>query len=302
MASSLNRVLEKQFVFVVGAPRSGTTWLQNCLAAHPQVAGHNTELRHFADYTKQLYYAWDKESGKIDNRTWRVGLPTLWSEEEFHEFILEFTKRVYVKVLEKKPDASHILDKFPGYSLHLDDILRVVPSALFVHVVRDGRDAIASLMSAKERIGFGFNEIIDASNYWKNCVSSSLNFEETHPNQMKTVAYEELKSRNVEVLSEVLAFLNLSTDSRVIQQIAADNDREFRGAVSSPDPNFEELRKAGVKPWQTTLNDQQIHDMYKVIGPLLLQLGYMDDQDKYWYNGYSKEGNVERFKNFLKRK
>jgi hypothetical protein len=30
-------VLEKQFLFIIGAPRSGTTWLQAMLGAHPSI-------------------------------------------------------------------------------------------------------------------------------------------------------------------------------------------------------------------------------------------------------------------------
>jgi len=34
---AMSSVLDKQFIFIIGAPKSGTTWLQIMIGAHPQV-------------------------------------------------------------------------------------------------------------------------------------------------------------------------------------------------------------------------------------------------------------------------
>src|SRR5947208_10995760 len=45
------------FVFIVGAQRSGTTWLQRLLASHPAIAG-GQESHLFSGYLAPLWQRW----------------------------------------------------------------------------------------------------------------------------------------------------------------------------------------------------------------------------------------------------
>ena len=54
--------LDNQFVFIIGAPRSGTTWLQTMLAAHPSVCT-SVELTLFDKYITSWIEIWDKKNG-----------------------------------------------------------------------------------------------------------------------------------------------------------------------------------------------------------------------------------------------
>src|SRR5260370_6078563 len=106
---------EKQFLFILGSPRSGTTWLQVMLAEHPLVCT-TVELTLFTRYTAPLIKAWQTECIPIKEGRWHQGLPFLWSEEEFYHFLRLFLEKVYERVLKKKPQATHILDKHPEYA------------------------------------------------------------------------------------------------------------------------------------------------------------------------------------------
>ncbi len=81
-------------VLLVGAPRSGTTWLQRMLAAHPSVASpQETDL--FARYLEPLSEAWRwQQRGGPD--AWKdrryKGLPAVLTNEEFTEITRDYVR------------------------------------------------------------------------------------------------------------------------------------------------------------------------------------------------------------------
>lgn len=266
---------DKQFVFIVGAPRSGTTWIQSCLESHPEIASlPGVELRHFSEYLAPLFKVWDKEKDNIDKGRWTAGLPYIWSQQEFEQFIAEFTSRVYQKILEKRPTARIILDKHPGYSLSIKEILRVIPNAKFIHVIRDGRDAIISLMSAKKRIGFGYSEVDKASYYWRDCVMACRRAKEASPHQFLEVKYEDINADNRE-LKKILSFIGASSEDPIISAIVQENSKEKR--YSAPDPSFESMRAKGKKVWKETLSREEQYILARICNPLLIELGYIEE-------------------------
>src|SRR6476619_4240030 len=108
----------KQFLYIIGSPRSGTTMLQILLANHPRVAS-TVEQTLFQHYVSPWLQTWALEVQNLDQRGWKLGLPILWKEAELVDFLREFLDRAYAKILALKPDATHILDKHPGYSFHV---------------------------------------------------------------------------------------------------------------------------------------------------------------------------------------
>jgi hypothetical protein len=120
------KVLEKEFLFIIGSPRSGTTWLQLMLGAHPQVCA-TTELRLYNKYIAPWLEAWQGEALLSEEGKHYLGLPVLWTEGEFRDFLRSFLERVYAKVLATKPQATHVLDKHPHYSAFVEDIHFFIP-------------------------------------------------------------------------------------------------------------------------------------------------------------------------------
>lgn len=269
-------VIDKQFVFIVGAPRSGTTWLQSILETHPEVNSlPGAELRVFSEYIPPLLKAWDKEVTENENGM-ELGLPLLYKEEEFMELIHGIVNDLYTKLNDREPSAQVIVDKHPGYSMHIKDILRVLPEARFIHIIRDGRDAVASMLSANKRVGFGFSGIDGASGYWSKCVSACLEMEKKHPDRFCTMRYEDLVENGTDHAKRIFDFLRVDSSDGLVHQIVATNDRSKR-AVSSPDANFENIRKAGGKVWMEELSPYQRFVMCTMINDTLMELGYAED-------------------------
>src|SRR5262245_29129418 len=103
--------LDKQFIFIIGAPRSGTSWVHRMLAEHPQVAAIDHELTVFSRYLAPWARHFAAETQSMNEGKWSQGMPTLFSAEEFEQRMRAFVDDVYTRVQERRPAATHILDK-----------------------------------------------------------------------------------------------------------------------------------------------------------------------------------------------
>lgn len=149
----------KKRIFVVGCPRSGTTLLQGMLAAHPDVFSL-PETFFFAKATTPLsplrrYFLWPALKA-------RRYLPVLLRDMG-RDDLLEFARigwlqrdyaRPFVEVMDTmalQAGKQVWVEKTPAHLYCIDDILRAVPDAEIVHIVRNGADTAASLISATRK-------------------------------------------------------------------------------------------------------------------------------------------------------
>ena len=70
------------------------------------------------------------------------------SEEEYFSLIRNFSCKIMLRILDKKPEADIILEKTPDHVLYWDRILKIFPDAFFLHIVRDPRSVVCSLCAA----------------------------------------------------------------------------------------------------------------------------------------------------------
>ncbi|MHC3468540.1 sulfotransferase family protein [Streptomyces sp. 7R007] len=146
-------------LFVLGCPRSGTTLLQLMLHAHPRIALPPETRFVLPAYERRLSFGDLRDAG---NRARLARWITGRKETRFHELGLD-AGRVAERIADGPPTLGSALgitlksyadshgkvrwgDKRPAYALHVEEILRLFPTAQFVHLVRDGRDCVASLL------------------------------------------------------------------------------------------------------------------------------------------------------------
>jgi hypothetical protein len=110
-------------IFVVGAARSGTTFLGDCMGHLPEVSYH-----HEPPATKAAgRYVYEQRWGFRRSR---------W-----------FFRSVYAWLLRVEFDGDlRFCDKTPTNAFLIPFLDRAFPDSQFIHIVRDGRDAAASLL------------------------------------------------------------------------------------------------------------------------------------------------------------
>jgi hypothetical protein len=101
-------IARRRVVFLVGAPRSGTTWLQLLLSRSPHIATAN-ETHLFTGYTRSLFTAWAHHQCNVR----AAGLHNLMSEEAYFDLIRNFTCKVMLRILERSRRQISYLRKFP---------------------------------------------------------------------------------------------------------------------------------------------------------------------------------------------
>jgi hypothetical protein len=147
-----------RLVLLVGAPRSGTTWLQSMLGSHPAVATpQETDL--FSRYVAPLAEAWEwQRRGGPD--AWRErrfkGLPGVLTAEQFEDLVRGVIDTALDGIAKLVPDATVIVEKSPSHSNCANLLATYASQARILHLVRDGRDVAASLMAAGEGWGRGW--------------------------------------------------------------------------------------------------------------------------------------------------
>ena len=274
-------VSNKQIVLLIGGSRSGTTWLQSMLSAHPSVCT-TTELMLFNFYTLPLIKAWDKQI-QLTESSHPLGLPTLWTQSEFREFLREFLDRTYERVLENKPGASVLLDKHPGYSLCVEHINMLLSNAKFIHLVRDGRDVVASLLKASK--GFGAlwapSEVESAASMWLGQVRGAQKARQYQDRYLE-VRYEDLLADGTSVLHSVFEFIDLpvsledTTSIYEAHEFSKMKGNETGGYDFNLPKGF--LRKGQIGDWRNVLNPLERYVFHAVAGDLLCELGYAKEQ------------------------
>jgi hypothetical protein len=208
-------------IFIVGCQRSGTTLLRLMLDSHPNISC-GPETRFLQDFAKLTSESWDRLS--------LYGFPkTYWldkSAEFFDSFQAEYAK---------SRGKERWADKTPRYALTLGYINELFPTCQIVHVIRDGRDVVAS-----HRDRWGYWSAVKAAEKWPRYVKAARRVGERLADDRYTeVRYERLVLDTEATLRPLLSFLGEPWDDAVLHHDEAQHD------VAGRYEQFSKDRRAG---------------------------------------------------------
>lgn len=271
------------FLFIVGCGRSGTTLLVTMLDSHPALAipgesGFVVELarlgsREGAGAASAFADDFVRRIERFDRfRAWKLDGDILRSEIAGRGVTsgadaVRLTYGAYAATF-GKPRYG---DKTPDHVLEMGEIAELLPEAVFVHVVRDGRDvALASLA-----VDWGPRTVPEAARYWSRRVRAGRDVGgKLGAGRYLEVRYERLVEDAAGVLAEVVRFLGLDYDPVML---------EYRGAAErqlamSPSPSADRslLRPPvrGLRDWRRDMSERDAAAFDRIAGDLLDELGY----------------------------
>lgn len=270
-------------VFIVGCPRSGTSYLYHLLLSAGGFARFHTQMNVF-DVLEPIY----GDLGVLKNKE-RMMKDWLRSKafqasgldpREIEAKVLAQCRgagdflRIVMDEVARKQEVDRWIDSTPTNLPHLLRIKKDFPDARIVHIIRDGRDVALSL----ERRGWsrplpwdGKRGLLAAGLYWKWIVRKGRSCAAAlQPNYME-VRYEDLVPKPVEVLAKLSEFLQQDLDYECIKRVSI-------GSMKNPLTSFkEELSQARFDPvgrWRERFPRKQLVWFERLVGDYLQKLGY----------------------------
>lgn len=197
-------------VFIVGSPRSGTTYLQRLLASHEMVlTGQESNV---FQYAGPLLRRWHTEGRQADGRG-GVGLGCYFEEKEFLRILRHFLHELLEPMMGRLGPGMLFVEKTPQHAVFLPEIIELLPDCRIIHIVRDPRDVVASMLAVSRSWGAGWapRSARRAALIWLRQVRAAKEAQNTIPaEQFYEVRYEDLVAQPTSILQNLVSFLKLS--------------------------------------------------------------------------------------------
>jgi hypothetical protein len=280
---------DKQFFFVFGAPKSGTTWLQMALNAHPHIvcAGEG----HFADQLavklSNVFGEYFDQQVIVDRNVYEGRGHYRHKRNEDYDFLLTMSVLNAFSRLEQPAGTVFIGDKTPATVGYLRVVKRLFPEAKFLNIVRDGRDTLVSTFKHVERVVRSNRKPMDVDEFlrektkmycerWTRSLEEAETFSQQNPGALHSVRYEDLKTDFALAFSKVLRFLGAEHSEEVLSHCEAESSfkRLSGGREAGEEDPDAFVRKGVVGDWQYNLTPDQLEVFYEVAGDWVQRLGY----------------------------
>lgn len=213
--------------FLLGFPRSGTTLLDQILAAHPEVETLE-ESMNFADALEPLILGPDAFA------RWAT-----LTQSELDGFVDAYWRRV-TTALGRPPSKPVFVDKLPLNTVLLPLIHLLFPEAKIIFAVRDPRDVAISCFTQSFEMNvamFQFLSLEGAARYYDAIMRLAATARSSLPVNVHMVRYEDVVANFDGTVGGLLSFLQLSWREEVRGYHERARERLIRT------PSAEQVRK-----------------------------------------------------------
>jgi hypothetical protein len=293
-----HRDLESRLVWILGSPRSGSTWLLNLLAADSRVVtidepGIGVHLgvtisgivglrpmKVTAEHSRINDFRAEARDYFFSDRYQQVWHPLL------RDLILGRMGAQMNDEAEDPADAIVVI-KEPHGSQGADVLLSVLPHSRLIFLLRDGRDVVDSELDANRPGSWGISQLdgfeppsLDRSAFirdrahawlWKTEIVQRA-FRDHAPELRLLVRYEELLSSAESVLTELTEWLGLDLSGEEIGDAARRLDFQRIAPEERGSGQFARAATPGL--WKENLSSEEQELLESIIGAKLRECGY----------------------------
>lgn len=270
-------------VFIVGCPRSGTSFLYHLLLSAGGFAEFHTQMNVY-DVLEPIYGDLAVPKNK------RAALAEWLSSKAFRVSGLDAAS-VQAKILDECHGASDFLriimdeiarrqgvdrwiDSTPTNVPHMLRIHDDFPEAFFIHIIRDPRDVVLSLEKRGWTRPLPFDKkrsLLAAGLYWEWIVRKARGLGAELAPKCMEVRYEALVEEPGRTLAAIGEFIHHDLNYERIRQASI-------GSVKNPLTSFtEDLQQGQFSPvgrWKNKFPPNQLTEFETLIGPYMKELGY----------------------------
>ena len=267
----------------MGCPRSGTNLLYDTLLSsggfavyRGRLPVHQVLIPHFGqldrlEHRKRIMAAWLRSKGfrKTELDGAELTANVLENCHNGGDFL-----RIVMDEIARKQQVSRWAVYDPDTVLRVETIKREIPDALFVHIIRDGRDIAVSLRKLGEFKPLPWNRgprsLEETALYWKWMVQKGRRAGWLISKDYTEVHYEDLVTEPRRALRDLGQFLEHDLDYERIQTAAL-------GTISKTNSSFRDEvgdRLNAVQRWKEKLSPDQVASLEWLVGDTLEAVGY----------------------------
>jgi len=269
-------------IFLIGVPRSGTTLLRVLFDSHSRIAcGPETPwLARHACSIKNLYRVMaDEPHGYV--KSFEI------ERERLRAQGAEWVDRLF-KTYAEAHHKARWAEKTPDHSLEIDFLSELFPKALFIHIVRDGRDvACSTAILSDERKAISEwhtrnllmddgmvvpNTVLNAALRWK-LWTERIEAGLASKRELR-LRYEDLIRQPVDELQRLMAFIGEKFEPGMLDFSKLGHhypgwEWGSRDVVRQP-----QITDRSIERWKKQLSSEQVAEIETAIGDRLKYYGY----------------------------
>jgi len=208
--------MKNRLLFLISAPRSGSTLMQRMLGSHSEVFTHPephlmTPLAHLGYFDKVDKAPYDHINSAEAMRLFVDGLPR--GEEDYLDALRAYSDTLYGRMLSTSSERF-FLDKTPAYALVADFVGRVYPEAKYVVLTRHPLAIFSSYANSffdgDWQTAHQFNPIVERY------VPAIARFVRARKVPLIHVRYEDVVQQPEAHLERVFAFLGVENEPEAV--------------------------------------------------------------------------------------
>ena len=277
-------------VFIVGFPRSGTTWMMWLLARLPRVvtlqqSGLFHALRGFERwwttdhaFSKRADADGEAASSELNGGPMRGGgrgfdgTTSVLDRERYNALVRPICAHVFDRIASASPGTEVVVEQTPE-NMELEKSIRgLFPDAYFLHVVRDPRDAAVSMLKAAKAWRNEFpGRPAHVANRWNEYIARARELRQSTDRYLE-IRYEDLKTNGATELKRVAAWLGVDADESVCQAAIEECTLDrMRSQTDMPDGFFGKGTAGG---FANELSSANLRLVEYIVGENMESYGY----------------------------
>lgn len=264
-------------VFIVGAPRSGTSLVRQMLNRHPGLAICDETQFFRLIYQKRRRKAFGDLSITANRRrlvdeyislrpTQRLGLDGVKLAERLYEEATSYPA-MFAAVLRYYAESqgkARCGEKTPQHAFAVKTLSEWFPGAFILHIVRDPRDVVASLL----RMPFGSPSVVTNARIWLRRTFAAR--EASQQEHYREVRYEALVADPERELAGLCEFIGEEYSPSLLVADRTEMERtDERDRFRTP------LTQARMGRWRDELSPRQVAQIEWTVGRQMEAFGYV---------------------------
>ena len=278
-------ILEENLVWILGSPRSGTSWFALELLSHKTIT---------IDHPHITEHLGTPNIGILDLTMSRWNDRCKYNSGYFFSHQFKNTWLYYLRKLflnrfyaQAKSFSQKIILKEPSVVSGADIITECLPKSKIIFLARDGRDVIDSILDARQKDGFMTIEgnippvsqekrsqfIETRAKLWVSLIENLLKTYENHPENLRMkIRYEDLLKNTHDILKQSYEFIGTEITPKELSDLVLKFSFEHIPSEKKGAGKF--ARTASPGGWIKNFTENEKKIMNEIMSNTLQKLGY----------------------------